>query len=715
MERSFHSDSWYRVAELKPRLRRHAKLYRTHYRGQLWYVLQDRTSGRYHRFSPSAYFVISLLDGKHTIQEVWDIACDQLDEDTLTQDEVIRLLGQLHSSDVLVGNIPPDIDELAQRGHDQRTKKMVMSFMNPLALRLPVMDPDAFLTATMPLARPFFSWFGALLFIGTVSYAIALAGTNWSGLTENIVDRVLTATNVALLVVTYCFVKALHELGHGYAVKRWGGDVHEIGLMFLVLMPVPYVDASDAMRFRSKWQRALVGAAGILVEIMLAAIAMIVWVNAEDGIVRAFAFNVMLIGGISTLLFNGNPLLKFDGYYVLSDIAEIPNLAQRANKQIGHIIKRYAFGVEGIEGPATAPGEPVWLATYATLAFLYRLFITAVIVLFISAQFFVIGILLAIWAVTLMLGVPLAKHIWFLFTNPMLRRKRGRAFAVTGGVIAVIAGVLFAVPVPHSTIAEGVVLIQGDQRIHADADGVIVGTPGQANARITSGQAVLQLEDPLIDAREQLLARYIVEIERRLAVERLSNQSAIQILREELRHAQGDLQRTRQRREDLTIRARTDGTLVLTQPSNQLGRFVVKGELIGYVTDFQDPQIRVIVSEARADLVRSQTHSVQVRYASKPEHVMPGEIVREVPALNAELPSMVLATEGGGQIALDPTAATRQQALSKLMHLDLRLPEGTAFSMIGERVYVRFAHPEEPLATQAYRAVRQVFLRHFEL
>ena len=104
-------------------------------------------------------------------------------------------------------------------------------------------------------------------------------------------------------------LKALHELGHGYAVKAFGGAVHELGVMFLVFAPVPYVDASAASEFRSKWRRALVGAAGMIVEVFIAALALYVWLAVEEGFVRALAYNVMLIAGISTVLFNGNPLL----------------------------------------------------------------------------------------------------------------------------------------------------------------------------------------------------------------------------------------------------------------------------------------------------------------------------------------------------------------------------------------------------------------------
>jgi len=130
-------------------------------------------------------------------------------------------------------------------------------------------------------------------------------------------------------------VKALHELGHAYALKHWGGEVHELGLMFLVFLPVPYVDATGSASFGQKWQRALVGAAGIIVELLLSAIALFIWLNAEEGLVRAFAFNVMVIGGVSTVFFNGNPLLRFDGYYILSDLVEIPNLGDRSKRYLG--------------------------------------------------------------------------------------------------------------------------------------------------------------------------------------------------------------------------------------------------------------------------------------------------------------------------------------------------------------------------------------------
>jgi putative peptide zinc metalloprotease protein len=219
MEKSFYSSSWYRIADMKPRLRNHARIHRQHFRGQLWYVLQDPASGRFHRFTPAAYLVMSLMNGIRTVRQIWDMACSRLGDDALTQDEIIRLLSQLHQVDVLHGDVPPDAEEVSARAIKVRNRKITSSMLNPLALRLPLLDPDAFLNATMPLLRPLFSWTAACLYIGIVGCGLVLAGMHWSELTDNIADRVLVEDSLALLVLTYPCVKALHELGHAYAVK----------------------------------------------------------------------------------------------------------------------------------------------------------------------------------------------------------------------------------------------------------------------------------------------------------------------------------------------------------------------------------------------------------------------------------------------------------------------------------------------------------------
>nr|GAJ37035.1 hypothetical protein BDOA9_0162530 [Bradyrhizobium sp. DOA9] len=700
---------------MRPRLRSHARIHRHHFRGQLWYILQDRTSGRLHRFSPEAYLIISLMTGERTVQQIWDIACARLQDDVLTQDEVIRLLGQLHAADVLYGDTPPYFEELSERGRRQRHRKLMMSFMNPLALRIPLLDPDNFLRVTMPLVRPFFSVVGATIYVAFIAYGCILWGQHWPELTANIADRVLATESLFLLAISYPVVKALHELGHAYAIKRYGGHVHEIGVMLLVFMPVPYVDGSDSAAFQDKWQRALVGAAGILVELFLATLAMVLWVNSEEGVFRALMFSVMLIGGVSTVLFNGNPLLRFDGYYVLSDILEIPNLGSRSNQYLGYLIKRYAFGIADAQSPETATGERFWLFSYSLASFAYRLVVTFAIVVLVANQFFIIGIIIAIWSVILMLGLPALKQLRFLFTSPLLNRRRSRALVVSGAFLATCAAILFLVPLPHSTLAEGIVWVRGEGIVHAGADGIVEEVSTPPNTSIAAGTLLINLSDPGVVARVRLLEARVAELDSRRAMLEVTNQAEMKIAREELRQAQADLALARQRQADLSIRSRTDGQFILPRAADLVGRFVKKGEVLGYVVRFESPVILAVVPEDSADLVRQQTRELAVRFVGIREATYAARVAREVPALAADLPNRALSTHGGGQIALDPTDTRKEKALTKLLHVEIQLLSAFESGRIGERAYVRFFHGNEPVAGRIYRASRQVFLKHFKV
>jgi putative peptide zinc metalloprotease protein len=486
VQKSLYSSSWYQVADVRPCLRSHARIHRHHYRGDLWYVLQDRNSGRYHRFTPAAYLVISLMNGERSVREIWDLACVRLGDDVLTQDEMIGLLAQLHRANVLRGDTPTNVTELAERGARDRTRQRWMRVINPLALRLPLLDPDRFLAVLIPFVRPLFSLAGALLTALVVGYAGLLAVGHWPELTNNIGERVLATESLLLLLIAYPLIKALHELGHGLAVKHWGGEVHEMGIMFLVFMPVPYVDASSSAAFHQKRRRAIVGAAGILVEALLASIALFAWLNMEESMLRAFAFNVMLIGGVSTLLFNGNPLLKFDGYYVLCDLIEMPNLAQRSNRYLGYLIQRYLFGLTRLPSPASGRREAAWLFGYSIASFAYRLTIMVVIVTFVANQFFFLGVLIAFWSVFLMIGLPLLKQLRYLFASPALGRVRRRAVGVTAAIVAVLGGILLLLPLPYRTVAEGVVWTPEESTIYAGSAGTvaeILAPPGSSSRR----------------------------------------------------------------------------------------------------------------------------------------------------------------------------------------------------------------------------------------
>ena len=715
MTGSLFSPSWYRVAGLRPRLRSHVEIHRHHYREELWYVLQDHASGRFQRFTPAAYQIIGLMDGKRTVQEIWDTVRSRLKDAAPTQEEVIRLLSQLHAADALQSDVIPDTSELLKRFEKRRYGKWKQNIRSPLFVRIPVLDPERFLTRFQGLARPFFSWAGAILWLAVVGAAVFQAGVHWPELTENITDRILGPKNLLILWLTFPFLKAFHEFGHGFAVKVKGGEVHEMGIMFLVFTPIPYVDASSASAFREKRERILVGAAGMAVEVFLAALALFVWINIEPGLVRSVAYNAIFIAGVSSLLFNGNPLLRYDAYYILGDLLEIPNLGPTGLRYLRYMLERYLLGVPDSEPPPSTSGERVWFVIYSVSSFVYRMFIYTAIVLFVATKFFFIGVLFACWALVNMFIVPAAKGIWFLSSSPRIRRKRIRAIMMSGLTLASIVALITLVPVPLSTRTEGIMWIPEQSFVRAGTDGFVdrvLATPGTL---VSQGQSLIQCSDPLLPAQIRVLESKLRELRAIYDTYLISDLVQAEITKEEIHNVTAQLEDARERAGELTIRSAADGTFVVPTAQDLPGRFVRRGEVLGYVLDRSAVTGRVVVYQSDVDFVRRHTYAVHVRLPERIPETLPAVLRREVPAATDQLPGRVLSREGGGEIAIDPRDMLGIKAFHKVFLFDIELPSYEGLYNVGSRLYVRFDHGREPLIWRWYRGLRQLFLRRFNV
>jgi putative peptide zinc metalloprotease protein len=708
------SPSWYRVANLKPRMRMHTTIYRHEYRGKVWHILQDPAGGRSHRFTPAAYRFIGLMDGKRTVEELWQNLHTQAGDDAPTQDEVIRMLGQLHAADALICDVPPDSLEVFRRFQRNERMRWKQRIWTPLAIRIPLIDPDRFLDRTLPYVKWIFSVYGAVAWVMIVGIAAILVGVYWSELTDNIVDRALTPGNLIVLWFVYPVVKALHELGHGYAIKKFGGEVHEMGIMFLVLVPVPYVDATAASGFRQKHQRMLVGAAGILVELFFGALALFVWLSVESGTVHAVAYNVMLISGVSTILFNGNPLLRFDGYYVLADALEIPNLGTRSNKYLGYLIQRYVFKMKDAESPANVTGERVWFVLYGIAAFIYRIFIMFAIILYIGTRFFAVGVLLAMWSFTTMVVVPVSKQLKFLFTSPKLRRNRGRSVGLSALTLIVVLGILFVLPAPFWTRTEGVTWPAESSQVRASVDGFIVRLAVPAGSEVRKGQEIIVTRDAFMDARVQLLEANKKELENQLRAARTVDRVRTEVIREALAAADAALDLAKVKMADLVIYSPRDGILVVPQEQDLPDRFVRQGQLLGYVIQPSDPvTLRVAVSQDEIGLVREEVRGVSVMPAQWGAGSFPAVVRREVPGGTTQLPTAALGLAGGGRFAVDPRDSSGRATLERVFELEVDLPAEVETDYLGRRMYVRLDHGYKAAGLQMYMALRQLFLRQF--
>ncbi len=715
MSEALFSPSWYRVASLTPRLRSHAQLHRHRYRGRIWYVLQDRANERFHRFTAAAFAFIGLMDGTRSVQDLWELCSTKLGDHAPTQPDVVQLLSQLHAADLLQCEIPPDTAELLARHDKQQQRKWQKRLMSVFAWQFPLIDPERFLQQGAPLVRPFFSWWGMVLWCLIVGSAVLLGAAHWSELTANLIDRVTAPQNLVLLWLLFPVIKAMHEFGHAFAVKVFGGEVHDMGIMLLVLSPVPYVEASASSAFADKWQRVVVGAAGMIVELVLAAMAVYIWVAVEPGTIRTLAYNTIFIAGISTVIFNANPLLRFDGYYILADFLEIPNLRQRANTYLGYLCERYLFGRDDAPVPRATEGERAWFITYAVSSFIYRVVVVVAILLYLTDQLFVLGVIFAVVTAGTWFVLPLGKSIHYLFTSPRIRRVRGRAMAASLALVAGVMALLTLLPAPFRTRAEGVVWIPDEAFVRAQVDGFVERVVAAPGSPVHPGDLLVVCSDSVVHTDVKVLEGQLREIKARVREQLVDNLVKAKILEEEQRYIEERLARAKERQSELEIKSQVAGTFILPKAEDLPGRFVKRGDVLAHVVDLKTMTVRTVVDQGDIDLIRHQTHAVEVRLTERLAEPMPATISRLVPAASEELPSPALGSEGGGQVPLDPQDAMGHTAMKKLFQIDVALPLQHGLLNVGGRVYVRFDHGRASFAAQWYRQGRQLLLARFNV
>ena len=704
------SSHWYRVANVKLSLRSHVRVHQHVYRGGTWYILRDESSGRHHRFNEAAYHFIKLINGKRTVNEIWEMMQESLGDDAPTQEEVIQLLGQLHYADHLLAELTPDVEELIDRRKKERKNLLISRVGNPLSIRIPLVDPDRLLTRWMPFVRPLFTKTAAVIGLIIMLFALLEMMRHWSMLSSHAMEHALSPYNLLIIWFVYPLVKGIHELGHGFAVKKWGGEVHELGIMMLVLMPVPYVDASAASSFRSKRRRMIVGAAGIIVELFLASVALLLWLNVQQGIVSDVLFNIMLIGGVSTLLFNGNPLLRFDGYYVFADAIEIPGLGKRANRYFIYLIQKYLFDVKGVKSPVTAYGESHWFVIYGAAAFVYRIMIMVMITLFIAGKYFFIGVGLAIWVIFLQLVVPVLKAIGFLLKSPTLSQRRERALSVSIGTIVIVVAMLFLIPVPLNTMAEGVVWMPEHSYVRAGSNGFIQDVLVKDGENVKKGDVLIVTYDPLMQAQLKLMEANKKELS--VKYDALMQEYIVEseIALEEINILDGKIQRLKEQISEMTITSPVDGVFIIAESKDLHGHYLKQGDPIAYVIDFNGVSVRAVVPQNSIGMVRKQTHDVEIRLEGMMHERIPSSIEREIPAATYRLPSKALGQDGGGKIQTDPFDEEGVRTKDQYFQFELAFPHSSRSQHIGKRVYVRFTHGYEPLAWQWYRSFEELFL-----
>jgi len=710
MTETLLSTAWYRVAGLRPRLAPQLKVMRQPVRDQLWHVLSEAGSGRQLRLNPAAYEFVGRCDGTRSVGELWELLLARLGDDAPTQNDILSLLTRLHHADMVQFDAAPNLAMLFERRarHSQRQRR---AWINPFVVRMRLFDPTRLLDRIEPTLRPLFSPVGLWLWVVCVLLALLAGVLNFPALRTEAAAHLAAPSTLWLLWLCYPPIKALHELGHALAVRRWGGQVHEAGITLLFFTPAPYVDASAANTFAQGRQRSLVSAAGIMVELFLAALALAVWLAVEPGLVRDIAFAVLLICSVSTLLFNGNPLMRLDGYYILCDALDLPNLALRSGALWSSWWRRLALGSRAVPASALAAGEFKWLVAYAPLSWAWRIGLLLVLIGWAGAKSWLLGWLVAL-AVFAWLSVPLATRAMRFVAAATASGMRWRAIGLLLVCISALAVLLFAVPVPSAALARGVIWPPERALVRSEIGGFIDTLPVAHGDQVHAGQVLLKLSEPMLVAEHDRLLAELAGHRAQQYQAWLTDPLRATHLAQDIARSEAELARAQEQLAQLQVHSQVAGRLVLPNPGDLPGSFAAQGAMLGYILAPGPANVRAVLAEYEVDLVRARARSVEVRLAEAPGVTLPGVLARQEPAATRRLPNAALGKRFGGPIATDAADEQGLQTLEPVFLMDVAVAEPLA-GRIGARVWLRFDLGPEPLGLQWARRLRQLLLKHF--
>ncbi len=707
-EKIFH-ESWYRIAAQSLSLRSSVRVKRQFFRGAKWYLLHDPFTNNHFRLSDMAYRFVSRLRLNKTVEEVWEELTEREPDTALNQGEIIELLAQLYHSNLLHYNLAENSVKLFDRYKKRKQRELKNTLMNIMFFRIPLFDPDALLKSMFPLIKLFIGPIGLIIWLIVVGIGAKYSIDNFDMLQEQS-QGILAPSNLFFLYVGMAFIKVIHEFGHAFAVRRFGGEVHTMGIMFLLFTPLPYVDATAAWAFRSKWYRSFVGAAGMFFEIFIAAIAAIVWANTGAGAIHSIAYNMILVASVSTLLFNINPLLRFDGYYILSDLLNIPNLHQQAAQHLKYLIEKFAFGKKNGETPAESLGDATLFTMFKIFSTLYRFVVFSGILLFISEHFLLLALFMGIsvfisWAV-----MPIHKLIKYLASDTGLYRIRTRAITVTALFFLLILWSIMFIPFPHNFKAPGVLKSSDYSIVSNNLFGAIDSLYTTSGSMVSKGDTILVLYNP--ELKDQ-----IAETESALKEARISFRQAIQFEQADLKPIQQRISVYAKRaaflkglKKKLAVIAENDGLWISQEGDHFTGRWMPRGSTLGQLIGQKEFDFTAVVSQKEVSRLFSDSIlSVSAKLWGETKQTLSLSKYTVIPMEYTKLPSSALGWSGGGDIAVDMSDETGTTVVEPFYEVRATVvPINEVQLLHGRSGKMHFNLGHLPLLWQGWRKVRQM-------
>ena len=633
------------------------------------YVFHDPITFRNHLFSVFEYQIAAAIVPDRTLAATF---ADLVARGTLSEkrkDAFYAFILRLHGMGLIQLPIV-EPEKLFERYEARRNAQLRGWYRVAIYHKLPLLNPDQFLERSLRSVGWIYSKFGFAL------WGLLMATVAWhcAGRLPDVLgqsSQLLTLSNLPILWITLIGLKLVHEFGHAYACRRWGGEVPEMGAVFILLTPCAYVDASSSWKFESKWHRIAVALGGMYVESIVAGVAALVWAGTQPGLVHDVALNIVVMASVVTVLFNINPLVKFDGYFVVSDLLGVVNLQQRASALLQDVVKRFALG---LPTPSSwrATSSPRWVyATYAPAAFAYRVFLAFALTGIAVSNWPGIGLVLGGLFAWSLIVVPVRRGFSYLWSAEETEPVRFRARTVGLGLAVLVAALLAFLPVSTRVVVPGVLDPGTRASIRAPVSGFVTREVAANGAKVTSGDLLCVLDNPDLEVRKLQLAGDVHAAQIEADVAEVRDISRASAMRQRVIFAQAQLTEVDARLQTAAIRCPTDGTVVSSDPAGWLGRWVSQGEELLQIHAL-NRTVRVVLTDREVLRAKLEPGSAaEILWTcdtSRPVRAVVREIRRSASRTDVPVEVTMLA---GGEVYAEPDWGQQTHADRPYLHVFL--------------------------------------------
>ena len=665
------------------------------YQGQAWYVVKDPIGLSYYRFRPEEYALLEMLDGEASLEDLKDNFEARFPPRRITVDEVSRFVSTLHRSGLVIGDRAGQGPQLNERRRQRVWSEWKNWLRSIMCLRFRGIDPDWILNKI----NPWFGWLysppALMIAVAYIFTALMLVLVNFETFRSKLPEfhQFFASGNWFYLAAALGITKVIHEFGHGLSCKYYGGECHEMGFMLLVFTPCLYCDVSDSWMLPSKWKRMMIGAGGMYIELILASTATFLWWNSHEGLFNQMCLNVMFVSSVSTLLFNANPLMRFDGYYILSDMLEIPNLRTKSSTSLSRLAKKWCLGVKLQDDPFLPKRHQGLFALYSIASTIYMWVLMISIFMFVwnamkPYRMEAIGRMLALFGIYGLIVRPITGIYKFLKVPGRRDEVKSLNMTVTGVVVALIAAAICFIPLPQRVWCPAELRPRGEETVYVTVDGRLEDIFVEANDRVAKGDELatfsnidLELQIAELEGQESGYRSRLASLER----ERFTDSAAgmeIRTVEESLKSVEEQLAKKRKYQRELVLKAPRSGLVLPSEtvdekpdPSGRLpgwsgsalakkniGATFAEGTVLCMVGDPDHFEAVMIVDQSEVEFVQSEQR-VDLKLDAFPFETFRGA-VNEIAETHIEVGSERLSVKAGGSVPTTTDEMGREVPIS---------------------------------------------------